>query len=237
MIYFLTYGDNKYDKSKKRITEEATNFKLFDHIIIKSPEDLPKNLPNEINNILKLSRGGGYWIWKPIIIKEIIDKMDDNDVLIYVDAGCHLNTNGIERLKEYINIISDKELNKPFIRFELPVAEKVYTNSTIFKSFGVLNNSDIVDTNQLVGGIQIIRKCDISNKIIKLWYNTAIEKPLLFTDHYNNIDKLPDFYDNRHDQSIFSVISKIFKKYMNILADETFPYNDKYPIFAGRIRG
>ena len=74
-------------------------------------------------------------------------------------------------------------------------------------------------------------------KIINEWYNVAIEKPLLFTDFYNNIEKHNEFCDNRHDQSIFSVITKKYIDNVYTLQDETNPYNQIYPICASRIRG
>jgi hypothetical protein len=83
----------------------------------------------------------------------------------------------------------------------------------------------------------LIRKCRISDTIINLWYKTAIENPLLFTDNFNNLNKDKEFVDNRHDQSIFSVITKIFVNSVYTLDDETNPYNSNYPIYASRIKG
>ena len=39
---------------------------------------------------VKQPRGGGYWIWKSHIIKKI-NEINDNDILIYLDAGCSIN--------------------------------------------------------------------------------------------------------------------------------------------------
>jgi hypothetical protein len=235
MIYFLTYGDDKYKKSKDRISIEALNIGLFDKIIIKSPRDLPDNLPDMTKKVLSLSRGGGFWIWKPIIIKIQLDLINDGDILIYVDSGCHINIYGIDRLYEYLSFIND---NKPILRFKMDCApEYKYTTSAIFKHFSVENNKDIILSGQYVGGIQIIKKCKVSTNIINEWYNVAIEKPLLFTDFYNNIDRHNDFVDNRHDQSIFSIITKLNIDNIYTLPDETYPYNIKYPIFAARLRG
>jgi hypothetical protein len=234
MIYFLTYGDNKYSQSKKRIEKEAIELGIFNQIMIKSPEDLPYDLPMMTKKVLSLPRGGGYWIWKPIIIKYQLDLMNDGDILIYADSGCHINKHGINRLYEYFTYLTN---NKPIIRFQMGAPEYKYTTSSIFKYFNVENNDHITKTGQYVGGIQIIKKNETSMKIINEWYNVAIEKPLLFTDFYNNIEKHNEFCDNRHDQSIFSVITKKYIDNVYTLQDETNPYNQIYPICASRIRG
>jgi hypothetical protein len=57
-------------------------------------DDLDDEFKLNFKDILREQRGGGYWIWKPYIIKKHLDKINDNDILIYMDAGCSINING-----------------------------------------------------------------------------------------------------------------------------------------------
>jgi len=63
---------------------------------------------------------------------------------------------------------------------------------------------------------------------------------LLFTDHYNRENQESCFIDNRHDQSILSVVRKIHGSI--VLGDETWfvPFGNneslKYPFWATRKR-
>lgn len=83
-----------------------------------------------------------------------------------------------------------------------------------------------------------MKKCDKVIKIIDSWRKTLDDNPLLFTDHYNNNNQTIGFIENRHDQSIFSVISKLNSPLL--LADETYfkKFSDrkclKYPFWATR---
>ena len=62
------------------------------------------------------SKGFGYWCWKPDIILNILNKINNDDCLLYLDAGCHLNINGKKRLPKNIEII--KKEKKRFIGFQ-----------------------------------------------------------------------------------------------------------------------
>ena len=121
--------------------------------------------------------------------------------------------------------------------------EKIWTTKEIFKYFNLnLNlNINIANTGQLIGTILIIKKTTTSVEMINRWNNVLIKNPLLFTDYYNKI-QLPYFKDNRHDQSVFSVLRKIYGDYNIILKDETYftPFGNNesinYPFWATRIK-
>ncbi|CAI5460228.1 unnamed protein product [Closterium sp. Yama58-4] len=44
------------------------------------------------NKILSLPRGAGYWVWKPyLILKTLLEEMEDGDLLLYADADSTTN--------------------------------------------------------------------------------------------------------------------------------------------------
>jgi len=99
MIYFFSYGDNNYSESKIRIKNEAIQMG-FDKVDIYGPENLPYDFVSNSMPYISHKRGAGYWIWKSFFLKKTFDSMDDGDVCIYADAGCHVNKFGKKRLKE-----------------------------------------------------------------------------------------------------------------------------------------
>jgi hypothetical protein len=83
-----------------------------------------------------------------------------------------------------------------------------------------------------------------SINIVSAWLNPLYQNSLLFTDHYNkSIKNIQSdiFVDNRHDQSILSVVCKLYKTI--VIEDETY-FTDgfgsenslKFPFWATRIR-
>ena len=234
-IHLITYGDNNFTKSKQRINNEAINSRWFDTIEVYSPGILDDSFKMKFNDILKQPRIAGYGVWRPYIIKKKLDEINDNDILIYLDAGCSININGKKRFDEYIEMINNSD--KGIISFQMPHIEKKYTTKEIFNYFNIDINSEYANSGQILDGILIMKKNKNLNIIIDEWHNVMYDEPLLFTDHYNKIQE-SYFIDNRHEQSILSLVRK--KHGSIILNDETWfqPFGNaksqEFPFWATR---
>ena len=235
--YFITFGgpSKKYHYAVNRIKKEAENLDIYDRIIGYTEKDLKENKKFWDKHGIFLEsnpRGYGFWLWKSFLIKKTLKEMENNDILVYVDAGCTLNKNGNKRLLEYFDIVINSNL--AILSFELEYDEKSYTKMDILQE---LNAFELMDTKQLVGGIFIIRKCERTVNLVKEWYKLCSNYHLI-SDEPSKIPNEPEFIENRHDQSIFSLLRK--KRGTEILSDETYFYPDwefygkNYPIWAYR---
>lgn len=239
MIYFITYANDVFKKAKARLCSEAEATNWFDSVTPYGPDDLDTDFKDKFKDILNKGRGAGYWIWKSYVIRKKLYEMNDNDILVYLDAGCSINPKGKERFDEYIRMLEPHD-NDMIAMQMTHHAEKLYTVKEIFQHFGLEINGEIANSGQLVGGINVIKKNENSMKIINTLFETLHTNPSLFTDEYNKINQPPYFKDNRHDQSVFSVIRKMNNVIM--LKDETYfrPFgNDeslKCPFWATRYR-
>ena len=209
-LWFISYGDANYEAAKQRIRKEAEDMGCFQGgIKIYGPEDLGADFnTGEVAKVLKEPRGGGYWIWKPYIIMKTLQTMNPDDILLYADAGCTLQTAGVPRLKEYAKMISpDTSKSVLVMRLRDQVAKKWITTE-IFEHFGIKMDDPIVGLNQVLGGVNMFRKCPEAIQVVQRWLDTAMKRPDLFTDKYNEASKKtnPDFIENRHDQSILTPI-------------------------------
>ena len=237
MIHLITYGDKKYEKSKQRLYNEAKNTNWFNSITLYGPENLDNNFKNKFNDILNMPRGAGYWIWKSHIIKKKLNEINDNDILIYLDAGCSINEKGKKRLDEYVDMLNKN--GEGIISFQMPHIEKNYTTKEIFTYFDIDINSNIANSGQFMATIIIMKKNINLINIFNLNEKLLHDNYLLITDYYNK-NQPKEFIDNRHDQSILSIIRKIHGSI--ILNDETwFGHNLfgnqeslKYPFWATR---
>ena len=171
--HFITFGGGheKYIDAGKRLVNQmrATGLfhdhELYTHIYLQNDKEFWENHHEFIENN---KRGYGYWIWKPYLIQKKLQQINEDDILVYVDSGCELNINGKKRLFEYIDMIDNNENNYGLISFQLnDCLEKVWTKKAIIEHFN-LDNS-ILNSNQFITGIIIIKKNHHSIKILNEW--------------------------------------------------------------------
>lgn len=235
MYVFLTYADDKFKKSAELLVEEVKQSGLFERVVVATPDLIPKNIRQKISKYLDQPRGGGYWLWKPIVTKIVYDQLKQGDVLFYADAGCSYNDSARGRMEYYLKVVNR---NKPILRFSYSnpfFQEDKWTTEEVFTYFSIPAASQIRTTPQFMGGIFSVYKCKRGQKIIDAWYKIAVERPDLFSDDYKNTQKCPRFTDCRHDQSIWSLIAKTNTDYINQLPEEPEMVNSpQIPIKALR---
>ena len=231
---FVSYGNENFAQSRERIRKEAEQMGCFNgQIKVYTPEDLSEEFKKAVGDVMNEVRGGGYMTWKPYIIMDMLSKLKENDILLYADAGCTLHQEGIPRLKEYAEMISPKS-NKAVLAMRLldgttygpgGFLEKKWTSMRIFEYFKETLDGTIANSSQILSGFIMCRKCPESLKVIGKWLDVAKTRPDLFTDRHKEESKKlnPDFKDNRHDQSILSMIV------------QTAPYKDKCVIIDEEI--
>jgi len=212
-ITFLTYGNFNFKQSRNRIQRQAVNAELFTHITcynektIQNIKLLKKALKNpKFKKAYENPRGAGYWIWKPLIIKTTLNKMEPNDILIYADAGCTISSNFKDLIS--IQILQVTNHQSKILAYKNRLSEYIWTKNEIFHHFKCQDNPLITTTPQITAGRIIIQKSQKSVNFIDKWWNTAQNHPHLFTDSPSTTKNHSLFKENRHDQSIFSVLGK-----------------------------
>ena len=242
--WFMTYGgpSENYHSAVKRICNEAIEFDVFDEIIGYTEKDLMADssfwLTHRQFIESNADRGYGCWLWKPYLTKKTLDRMNENDLLVYADAGCFMNNDGKARLFEYFDMLNTSaEIGN--VSFQMEHLEESYTKMDILDWYGANNDPRIMKTGQLVGGIFVLRKCRHTVELIDRWYDGCCQYHLI-DDSCGTLPNVPMFHAARNDQSIFSVLRK---KYGTIsLTDETWFDSDwyvagkTYPIWAIRKR-
>lgn len=232
---FLTFASQQYYHALHCICNEAAELEYFDEINNYIDNDLKQdyNFWQQHGVFIENNcRGYGYWIWKSYLIKQELDKLADNDILIYCDAGCSININGKERLLEYIDLLNTNKDGYGILAFQFPYKELEYTKRKIFEYFECSEEQQ--NMLHCLATIILIKKNAHSMNIINKWYEASTHYYLI-NDDIDNEHSL--FKVNRHDQSLLSVL---VNKYGSVkLPDETYFEPDwnngrKYPFLATR---
>ena len=203
-ITFLTFADNRYKESLTRVKEQSQNFP-FDNRLFLTEDDIPSDFLKTIRYKIH-RRGFGYWKWKPFIVLETLRNMNDGDILLYVDAGSSLNENGISRFYEYLKIV--QESPSGILAFQHPHLEKDWTKGDLLKYFGCYCDNHILMSLQLASGAFFLRKSLVTMKIAENWLDVYVNHYDLCTDKKSVEKNLIGFIENRHDQSVFSLLLK-----------------------------
>ena len=219
---FITFGSHdNYIDAGKRLIRQSITLNLFTESILYTPEYLKTTEFWEMHKDFVNKRGYGYWLWKPYLVRYTIENlMKEDDTLVYADSGCTLNKHGRSRLMDYISIVTESDFGILSFRMDHRL-EKEWTKMDIFDHFDA-NYSHFLNTGQMIATTFILRKCYHTQNIIDLWYETSCNYYLL-NDSPSRLTNDPSFEENRHDQSIFSVIRKIYGS--ENIPDETY-YED-----------
>jgi hypothetical protein len=260
MNYLLSFADSRLGGNlrnpRERLRRQAEAMGFFgDRIRIWTEADLDSDFREKMkSHLVHGSRGYGYWCWKPQIVLQLLREMDEGDILLYVDAGCHLNPGGIKRLKEYFELAEkygivafqsrqiDDALRNDFSTHFLPDGE--WCKGDILDYFGVRNDSTIVNSGQMGGGIFLVKKSAAAVRFFEEFRQVYFDRYELCDDSPSISPNLPGFIENRHDQSIFSLLVKrngvytlSSKEYDPMNGGDDWSPMERYPIWAKHDKG
>jgi len=213
-ITFITFGGptENFHKRVKELTDQASTFNLFNNIIGFTEKDLQndKNFWNKHCNFIENNkRGYGYWLWKSYIILKTLNQVNNNDIILYCDVGCHLILDKKDILIEYIDILSKSKYG--ILSFEMGWPEKQWNKGDLFKYFNDNNKNieieDIKNSGQHHATFMLIKKNEHSVNLINKWYELCSNYH--FINDSSSIEKNDKiFREHRHDQAIFSLLVK-----------------------------
>jgi hypothetical protein len=188
----------------------------FDNVYpYKSEEVKVGTFYEENKEILNYEIGDGYWLWKPKIILDSLNKMDYNDVLVYTDSGDELMSDILPNLKIHMQNYNYYFTNWGGDRWP----QKICTKRDCF----ILMECDedkYHNTPQMEAGFIAIKKNEEIIKFISDYFEFCKNKNII-TDIPNEYgDNFNNWQFHRHDQSILTnLIVKYNYTFFNNLDD------------------
>jgi hypothetical protein len=201
-LYLVNFANQTFREAQKFNTRMALKIGGFDNVFEYGPQLIDRTFFEENKAILNSPRGGGYWLWKPYIIRDALRKINDGDILIYADSGSHFIRNAIE-----LGTLPDK-FNQDVISFEMELPESSWTKRDAFVLMGC-DDFGFEKSNQRLGSFMVIKKSPMSLKFVDEYLAYCCDERII-TDIPNTcgLSNYPDFKEHRHDQSVFSLLSK-----------------------------
>lgn len=212
MNLHLTYfGDNNFLLGKNRIRKQAENFGVFKSIHEFGEGDLENNsFWEQYAQPMMEPRSGmpgrfyGYYACKPYFVLKALENIPEDDVLLYVDSGCELNKNGLEKLQQYYQECLDTE----GVFFSLDLPEIQWTKMDTYKRI-IGDNDEYMMTRQIISGIFFLKNTSMVRDLVQEWMNICVEENGRYLDDSpSTLSNNEIFRENRHDQSIWSLLLK-----------------------------
>ena len=237
-IHLVSFGAPFYSFSRahSRVLQNAENFGAFSSINLFSERDIFNFCPEIIpyKKFLSSTRGYGYWMWKSFLVSRMMELSSDDDLICYADIGCTFNDAGIAKFGEYCALTSEYGS----LCFDLGHLERAYTKMDTYKKV-FPETLDHLNTGQRCATTFLLKNTQDNRNIFEEIKKISVENNHFYiTDVPSQEQNHEEFKEHRHDQSVFSLMSKKYKFYC--IPDETYwapNWNVKgkdYPVWATR---
>lgn len=210
MKILINYADITYREAQKYCTKMAYSRGKFDTVIEYSPSNIPKEFKEKNKKWFTIGdrQIGKYGLWRPYIISDALSQINNGDYLCYCDSGAYFI-----RSVDYL-ITSLRSSSQDIMLFESPLKEYQWTKDDVFRYFDC-EKDNIKESNQIISTFFIIKKSDFTVQFFAEYLLASENMPSLFTDEDNVLggENHELFIQNRHNQSVLSVLGKKYGLY------------------------
>ena len=201
MYYFLVYDDETHTSYLNNLINSINRYGPEFQLIRFHKNNIDHEFKLKNQNILNLARGGGYWLWKPYIINNIMHKINDGDIVFYLDSKFYF-------IEPFTKLLYKLRLNDIIVWKNKPNEQiwnmKHWCKMDVILKYNIYDKVFHENAEDCWGGAIIIRKTNKTCLYIKEWLNMCT---------YENITDVPsvsinsnEFREHRHDQSLLSII-------------------------------
>lgn len=145
------------------------------------------------HEVLRQKRGAGYWLWKPYIINGALFGMNENDLLIYCDAGLTFEQN-IDKLLS--------QMDQDIYVFGNKYKHFDWCKMDVLEAMGC-NKPEFAGHEQLQASCLIVKPSEFSRNFVKKWLLWA-QMPGFIDDSPSKKKNHNGFIEHRHDQAILT---------------------------------
>ncbi|MCB9090532.1 MAG: hypothetical protein H6628_19740 [Calditrichae bacterium] len=198
----INFANGFFAKSQQLNTRTALEVGGFDKALSYTPKDIDRVFYQDNRRILSRSKGAGYWLWKPYFIRHTLDTLREDDFLFYCDAGAYF----IDSIDGLVDTARNR--SQDIIPFDVGFIEKSYTKRDAFRLMGC-DTLAYTDTAQRLASFILFRNTRFTRDFVAEFLDFARDERIL-TDRENELGypNYPGFVAHRHDQSIFSLLTK-----------------------------
>ncbi|GAB6869348.1 hypothetical protein [Bacteroides rodentium] len=196
-LYVVNYADATFEHARRINSASAVKTGKADTVLEYSPEDI-QDFITAHPDIFKYKRGFGLWAWKPYVIYDTLQKIEDGAWMFYCDSGAEF----INDIHYLINQAENDHKNKMVFQLTWASAHQ-YTKSETFEWMGYDDRKHF----QVLATCSLWQKTPENLTIVKEWLDACCEERLISPKRFDeSIPEDPEFISHREDQSIFDIV-------------------------------
>lgn len=206
------WAHNTFYSAQKLNTQTAYDIGGVDKVFEYTMSDIERLGPEfytRNQHILSQKRGSGYWLFKMFFANYLLNSTEvpEDSWIIYADSGCYY----VDSVDHIINVL-ERDGQSIFISRQNHLSY-IWTKIDSFV-YTDTNESKYTHSCMRAAGWQIFKKNDFSRKFYSEFLTYAQDYRVL-TDAPNECGypNYPGFRENRHDESLISLLAKKYELY------------------------
>jgi hypothetical protein len=204
-LWLVCYANRRYTRAQQALLQSAKG-KGFDRVCAFNEYLLQgTEFYKQHRSILSAPCGGGYWLWKPYYIAQILHEAAPDDVVLYCDAAIEF----IADIRPLVEICREGAGITLFQTHDHWNIEWTKRDCLVGMN---CDEARFHNAQQVMGGFHLFRRCATSLEFVDAWLSRCCQ-PELLTDEPSKcgLPEYPQFVAHRHDQSILSLLAEMWR--------------------------
>lgn len=215
-------GTINYRKAALRLAQEVSSTGIFESSSGLDEYFIKENAPSfwvKHKTILKARVPGfGWWIWKPTFIELCLKKLNENDCMLYLDAGSFVAVDQKDLILNVLENINGFNLvgsnNQTFPEWK-------YCSINLLDKFEISNTDR--HENQFYANFLMIRNNAYTREFISEWKSLLCSNDHEFLIPHSNLSQSEGFVHHMYDQAVLSCLMKREKAGIISIGDKSNP--------------
>ncbi len=201
-VHHISFATDRYRQAARLLARSAERFGVPKPRVYTPHDTVITGLADRYPDVMDAKRGAGYWLWKPFILRDALDRASDGTIVLYTDAAVIYVADP--------GPLFDLTTRHPIVLFEMmpKQAMRAWTKRDCFVALDA-DTPAFWDLSQVLGGFQIYRAGPEARAFVEALCE-ASALPGLISDAPNTrgLPNLPEFVAHRHDQSILTIVAR-----------------------------
>ena len=205
-LVLLTYASPGFETQQRAVINSARRSGFTDLIAWDRPRLEHTDFYAQHRELLDRRKGGGFWLWKPYLIGQELQRLAPGDFLVYTDSGYPWRPLVIRQSLEPLLHWCESQNGGllPGVYIPRHGSNRKWTKHECFVTMNC-DSERYWQQPQIQATFSVWQKCTLAEDFVAEWLRWCVQPAAISDDKIlPGVYEYPDFVDHRHDQSILT---------------------------------